>query len=285
MPKSMTGFANSTLSTDSYEVEVRIKSLNGRGLDLSIKGSKDILFFVEKDIRNLTKKYLERGSIQVYIAIRHHQPKLLENIENLKIAVNSIYKMMKNLNIQLTDDKVYELAVSLSSEFEKNVIDEETKKNIIKAFQLALKQLVDERIKEGIKLVEDINSRLNKIEAFIEEIETKKDKLIERAKNKIKEKVKELLGENYSERAFIEATLLSEKMDITEELIRLKSHIQRFRELLNTEGSIGKKLDFLCQEMHREINTLGNKIPDFSNYTIEIKTEIEKIRQQVQNIE
>lgn len=285
MPRSMTGFANSVLSTDSYEIEVRIKSLNGRGLELSLKGSKDILFFTEKDIRNLIKKYLERGSIQVYINIRYYQPKILENIDTLKNAVNSVYKMMEILNIQLTDDKVYELAVSLSNEFEKTVIDEETKNNIIKAFELALKQLVDERKKEGIKLVKDITSRLDKIEAFIKEIEIKKDELIDKVKNKTVERVKELLGENFSERAFIEATLLVDKMDITEEIVRLKSHIKRFRDFLQMEGSIGKKLDFLCQEMHREINTLGNKIPDFSNYTIEIKSEIEKIRQQVQNIE
>ncbi|NPA58745.1 MAG: DUF1732 domain-containing protein, partial [Aquificae bacterium] len=112
-----------------------------------------------------------------------------------------------------------------------------------------------------------------------------KDLIIQKAKEKVQERLKELLGEEYSERAFIEATLLADKMDITEEIVRLKSHIKRFKELLNLDAPIGRKMDFLCQEMHREINTLGNKMPDFSPYTVEMKAQLEKIRQQVQNIE
>ena len=240
---------------------------------------------MEKDIRNIISKYIERGSIQIYINVKHKEPKILLNLETLKLAVEKIYTLTTALKIQLSDDKVYDLAVSTASELEDNSLDENIKKDILEAVEKALKELVEERKKEGEKLVKDIEEKLNKIEEYLGFIENEKNKIIEENKNKLIEKIKELLGEEYSERAFIEASLLAEKMDINEEIVRLKSHIKRFRELLKTEGAIGRKLDFLCQEMHREINTLGNKMPDFSKYTVDIKTLIDKIRQQVQNIE
>ncbi|MEJ5173456.1 MAG: DUF1732 domain-containing protein, partial [Hydrogenothermaceae bacterium] len=138
---------------------------------------------------------------------------------------------------------------------------------------------------EGDSLIKDIEERLKLIEKYIEDIDSKKDELIKIAQDKMSQKVKQLLGEEFSERAFIEASLIAQKMDITEEIVRLKNHINRFLELLNIDEPVGRKMDFLCQEMHREINTLGNKMPDFSKLTIEIKSQIEKIRQQVQNIE
>lgn len=285
MPKSMTGFSYIIEPRDDYEIEVRAKSLNNKGFDLSIKGARDVLFFIEKDIRNIVSKYIERGSVQIFLNIKYKEPKILLNVDDLKTAVEKIYQLMSVLKIQLSDDKVYDLAVSTASELEKNSVDEKLKNDLLTIVERAIKDLVEERKKEGKKLVEDINKHLNKIEEFIKIIESEKNKIIEENKKRLIEKIKELLGENYSERAFIEASLLAEKMDITEEIVRLKSHIKRFRELLNTEDAIGRKLDFLCQEMHREINTLGNKMPDFSKYTVEIKTLIDKIRQQVQNIE
>ena len=285
MPKSMTGFAYIVEPKDNYDIEVRIKSLNNKGFDLSIKGARDILFFIESDIRNLVSKYINRGSVQIFLNIKHREPKILLNVENLKLAVEKIYQLMSILKIQLSDDKVYDLAVSTASELEDNKIDENLKTDILNAVDKALDELLKEKIKEGEKLIEDINKHLDKIEEYLKVIEGEKEKIIEENKRKIIEKVKEVLGENYSERAFIEASILAEKMDITEEIVRLKSHIKRFKELLNNNGAIGRKLDFLCQEMHREINTLGNKMPDFSKYTVEIKTLIDKIRQQVQNIE
>jgi len=164
-------------------------------------------------------------------------------------------------------------------------LDDTLKENILNAVKEALNALKEEREREGKSLILDIESRLDKIQEMLKEIEEKKEKVLENVKEKAYQKVKQLLGENYSERAFIEATLLADKLDITEEVVRLKTHIQRFRELLNLNEPIGRKLDFMCQEMLREINTLGNKMPDFSKFTVEMKTELEKIRQQVQNIE
>ncbi|RUM58843.1 MAG: YicC family protein [Persephonella sp.] len=286
MVKSMTGFAYVIKPFDSYEIEVRAKSLNQKGLEISIKGVKDILFFIEKDIRNLISNYIERGYIQIFLNIKYTEPKVLLNLDNLKQAVDKINILMSELKLQLSADKIYDLAISTASEMEDNKLDEQVKKNLLETVEIAVKDLVNERIKEGEKLVNAIQTYLDQIEGLLILIEKEKENIIEENKRRLVEKIKELLGEDYSERAFIEASLLAEKLDITEEIVRLKSHIKRFRELLNNgNGSIGRKLDFLCQEMHREINTLGNKMPDFSKYTVEIKTLIDKIRQQVQNIE
>ncbi len=285
MPYSMTGFGYSIKNFDEYEIEVRIKSVNNKGIDISIKGPREILFFVELDIRNTIKKYFERGSFQVYVNIKYTKPKILMNIENMKTALESVNQMLSQLGLKPSDDKIFDLVSGLASELEEEVVDETLKKRILEVVEEACEKLKEERKKEGEKLIADIQNRLLIIEEIVKKIEKEKDEIIEKAKEKITEKVKELLGEEYSERAFIEATLLAEKMDITEEIVRLKSHIKRFKELIKLDQPVGRKMDFLCQEMHREINTLGNKMPDFSPYTVEMKTQLEKIRQQVQNIE
>ena len=285
MARSMTGFGYGKLDLDDMEIEIKARSVNGKGLDVSVKGDRDITFFLERDIRNKIKEHIERGNISIYINVKHLKPKLLVNLDNLKEAVKIVYKLIEETNVQLSGDKIFELANSISREEEREFLTEELKKQILELFDEVLNQLLEEKKREGEKLVRDIEERLNYIAELIEKIDKEKDKIIEKMKDKLIEKVKELLGENYSERAFIEASMLVEKMDITEEIVRLKSHISRFKELLKQDKSVGKKLDFLSQEMHREINTLGNKIPDFSDYVIEIKAQIDKIRQQVANLE
>jgi uncharacterized protein (TIGR00255 family) len=285
MARSMTGFGYGKLDLDDMEIEIKARSVNGKGLDVSVKGDRDITFFLERDIRNKIKEHIERGNISIYINVKHLKPKLLVNLDNLKEAVKIVYKLIEETNVQLSGDKIFELANSISREEEREFLTEELKRQILELFDEVLNQLLEEKKKEGEKLVRDIEERLDYIAELIEKIDKEKDKIIEKMKDKLIEKVKELLGENYSERAFIEASMLVEKMDITEEIVRLKSHISRFKELLKQDKSVGKKLDFLSQEMHREINTLGNKIPDFSDYVIEIKAQIDKIRQQVANLE
>ncbi len=285
MPYSMTGFGYAVENFDEYEIEIRIKSLNNRGMDISIKGPKELLFFIDLDVRNTVKSFFERGSFQIFINIRYTQPKLLLNEENLKLAVQSVKEMMEKIGLSLSDDKIYEISAGMSSEFEEETVDLQLKERILQTLEKACHFLKEEREKEGEKLIHDISERLRIIEKNLKLIKEEKEQMVEKAKERITEKVKELLGEEYSERAFIEATLLAEKMDITEEIVRLQSHIHRFKELLKSEKAVGRKMDFLCQEMHREINTMGNKMPDFSPYTVEMKTQLEKIRQQVQNIE
>lgn len=285
MPYSMTGFAYVSKSFDQYEISVRMKSVNNKGIDISVKGSRDIIPFIELDVRKLIQTYFDRGSFQIFIELKYTSPAITLQLDKLKDAVLTIKNVMKDINLSVSDDKIYDLASDLAKESEEQVLDEETKNNILEVLKLAAEELKEERKKEGEKLVKDIEEKLKIIEQYVEIIDKKKDEIIEKVKQRTTEKVKELLGEEYSERAFIEATLLADKLDITEEIVRLKSHIQRFKELLKSDKPVGRKMDFLCQEMHREINTLGNKMPDFSEYTVEMKTTLEKIRQQVQNLE
>ena len=287
MPYSMTGFAFVKKVFDDYEVNIKVKSLNNKSIDISIKGDKNALMYLDLEIRKLVQQYFERGSFQLYVNINSLTPKFIVEPEKLTQYANVVREITKQASIYLSDDKLYEVTIGMivnNNNLEEE-LDDTLKENILNAVKEALNALKEEREREGKSLVLDIESRLNKIEEMLGEIEEKKEKVLESAKEKVYQKVKQLLGENYSERAYIEATLLADKLDITEEVVRLKTHIQRFRELLNLNEPIGRKLDFMCQEMLREINTLGNKMPDFSKFTVEMKTELEKIRQQVQNIE
>jgi uncharacterized protein (TIGR00255 family) len=283
----MTGFAFVKKVFDDYEVNIKVKSLNNKSIDISIKGDKNVLMYLDLEIRKLVQQYFERGSFQLYININSLTPKFIVEPEKLTQYANVVREITKQASIYLSDDKLYEVTIGMimnNNNLEEE-LDDALKENILNAVKEALNALKKEREREGKSLILDIESRLNKIEEMLREIEEKKEKVLESVKEKVYQKVKQLLGENYSERAFIEATLLADKLDITEEVVRLKTHIQRFRELLNLNEPIGRKLDFMCQEMLREINTLGNKMPDFSKFTVEMKTELEKIRQQVQNIE
>jgi len=287
MPYSMTGFAFVKKMFDDYEVNIKVKSLNNKSIDISIKGDKNVLMYLDLEIRKLVQQYFERGSFQLYININSLTPKFIVEPEKLTQYANVVREITKQANINLSDDKLYEVTIGMimNNNNVEEELDDTLKENILNAVKEALNALKEERKREGKSLILDIESRLDKIEEMLKEIEEKKEKVLENVKEKVYQKVKQLLGENYSERAFIEATLLADKLDITEEVVRLKTHIQRFRELLNLNEPIGRKLDFMCQEMLREINTLGNKMPDFSKFTVEMKTELEKIRQQVQNIE
>jgi len=287
MPYSMTGFAFVKKVFDDYEVNIKVKSLNNKSIDISIKGDKNVLMYLDLEIRKLVQQYFERGSFQLYININSLTPKFIVEPEKLSQYANVVREITKQASINLSDDKLYEVTIGMimNNNSLEEELDDTLKENILNAVKEALNALKEEREREGKSLILDIEGRLNKIEEMLREIEEKKEKVLESVKEKVYQKVKQLLGENYSERAFIEATLLADKLDITEEVVRLKTHIQRFKELLNLNEPIGRKLDFMCQEMLREINTLGNKMPDFSKFTVEMKTELEKIRQQVQNIE
>ncbi|ACO04805.1 MAG TPA: YicC family protein [Persephonella sp.] len=285
MPYSMTGFAYVSQEFDEYDISVRIKSLNGKGIDISVKGHRDLIAFVELDVRNIIRSFFDRGSFQVFIDLKYRKPKLFMNIDNLKEAVETVKTVMEEIQLSPSDDKIYDLASGIAGEMEENLIDEELKSNTLDVVKKACEILKEERKREGDNLIKDIKNRLIILENIAEKIDRQKEEIISKAKERAVEKIRELLGEEFSERAFIEATIIADKMDITEEIVRLKTHIKRFKELLELDQPVGRKMDFLCQEMHREINTMGNKMPDFSEYTVEMKAQLEKIRQQVQNIE
>lgn len=285
MPYSMTGFANLKRNFPEYEITVNIKSLNSKGFDLSLKGDKNVVMYLDLDIRKILQENFERGTFQVVINITYQNLNTFLEPEKFKNIVLQIKDFLDKVQLNLTDDKVYDISFYQLNTNNIEELPSQLKEDILQTLKETILILKEERKKEGEKLILDIENRLKTIQEMSEKIEKEKDILIEKIKERVHQKVRQLLGENYSERAFIEATLLADKLDITEELVRLKTHIDRFKQLLGVDEPVGRKMDFLCQEMHREINTLGNKMPDFSGYTVEMKTQLEKIRQQVQNIE
>lgn len=284
MPYSMTGFASLKQQFENYDIDIKIKSLNGKSLDMSVKGDRSIQNFLELEIKKLAQQFFERGTISVVINIDYKQPVINIDPQKLKTAVESFKNIFSSAGLNPSDDKILDFCVSYSQNFSED-LDPQLKEDFLGTLKQAFVALKEERKKEGEALASDISDRLNLILKLTDEIEQKKEDIIKVATEKLTAKIKQLLGDDFSERAFIEASLLAQKMDITEEVVRLKNHIQNFFELLSLDQPVGRKMDFLCQEMHREANTLGNKMPDFSKLVVEIKTQIEKIRQQVQNIE
>lgn len=284
MPYSMTGFAALKQQFENYVIDIKVKSLNGKSLDLSLKGDRTIQNFLELEIKRLAQQFFERGTISILISIEYKQPVINIDLEKLRLAAENFKSIFSYAGLTPSDDKVLDFCISLSQNFSEE-IDQALKEDVLNTIKSAFLILKEERKKEGDVLVNDISNRLNLILDLVNQIEIQKENIVSSATQKLTSKIKQLLGEEFSERAFIEASLLAQKMDVTEEIVRLKNHIDSFFQLLKSDQPVGRKMDFLCQEMHREINTLGNKMPDFSKLVVEIKTQIEKIRQQVQNIE
>lgn len=284
MPYSMTGFASIKQQFENYDIDIKVKSLNGKALELSVKGDKSIQNFLDLEIKKLAQQFFERGSISIIVNIDYKHPVINIDPQKLKTAVESFKNIFSSAGLQPSDDKLLDFCVSYSQNFSEE-LDSQLKEDFLSTLKQAFTILREERKKEGETLIRDISDRLSLILRFTEEIDQKKEDIIEVLTEKQTTKLKQLLGEDFSERAFIEASILAQKMDITEEIVRLKNHVNTFFELLSLDQPVGRKMDFLCQEMHREANTLGNKMPDFSKLVVEIKTQIEKIRQQIQNIE
>ncbi|RUM30512.1 MAG: coproporphyrinogen III oxidase, partial [Aquifex sp.] len=183
-----------------------------------------------------------------------------------------------------TDDKILDYAWRYSEKAEIE-LDEELKNVVMEALRKAVSELLESRKKEGEALKKDLSERIRRIEEIVSILDRKKEEFKERIKERVIERAKALNLPEEHPTVLNELMFLLEKYDVNEEVQRLKAHIERFNKLLESEGEVGKKLEFLAQEMHREITTLGNKIPDFSEYTVEVKAEIDKIKQQAANVE
>ena len=279
MVKSMTGFGRCEVSSEDYKISVEMKSVNHRYLDLSIKMPKKFNVF-EADIRNLLKNGIQRGKVDLYITC-----------ENFSGEYMDIFaKMSEQFSIE-NDVKVSALSrypeVITSEQSEE---DEETLWQLLKeALTGALEKFVEQRIKEGEHLRADLTGKLDAMVSWVGEIEARSPQIIAEYRTKIEDKVRELLdGSGIDEnRIAAEVTLFADKICVDEETVRLRSHIKTMQEALSRGGAVGRKLDFIAQEMNREANTILSKANDIeiSGTAINLKTEIEKIREQIQNIE
>lgn len=292
MIKSMTGFGRCETVEEKRKCTVEIKSVNHRYLDLAIKMPKKLNFF-ESSIRNLLKNYIQRGKVDLYITYEDLTEQNVTINYNKEIAreyFNFFQEMANDFGIE-NDIKASVLSrcpeVFTMEDVE---IDEESIWAILeKTITGACLNFVESREIEGENLKNDMISKLDGMLEQVDFIVKRSPKVIEEYRTRLESKVKELLADTSMDenRILTEVTIFADKACVDEELVRLKSHIQVFKDSLIAGGSVGRKLDFIAQEMNREANTTLSKSNDIeiSNAAIDLKTEIEKIREQIQNIE
>lgn len=292
MIKSMTGFGRCEVSEADRKFTVEMKSVNHRYLDVNIKMPKKLNFF-ESTIRNFLKKYMERGKVDIFITYEDMTENRMALRYNSDLATE-YYKYMEQMSEEfgLPND----ISISRLSRYpdvfvmEEQTIDEKELWAVLeKALQGACEQFVETRITEGENLKKDIFGKLDGMLTKIDFIEERSPQIIAEYRTKLEEKVRELLGDTQIDESRIatEVVIFADKICTDEETVRLRSHIDHMKATLEAGGGIGRKLDFIAQEMNREANTTLSKANDIqvSNVAIDLKTEIEKIREQIQNIE
>lgn len=292
MIKSMTGFGRCEVLKDSRKFTVELKSVNHRYLDVNIRMPKKLNFF-ETSIRTLLKSYADLGKVDIFITYEDLSQSQVSVKYNAALAAEYL-KYLNQMAEEFSLDN--DVRVSTLSRYpevftmEECSEDEDELWNGLKeALEGAFSQFVEMRTKEGERLKEDILLKLDLLSEQIRFIEERSPQIIAEYRTKLEEKMRELLEDTQIDdnRIAAEVILFADKICTDEEVVRLKSHIQHMKETLEESNGIGRKLDFIAQEMNREANTILSKANDLdiSNRAISLKTEIEKIREQIQNIE
>ncbi len=292
MIKSMTGFGRCEVAENNRKFTVEMKSVNHRYLDVNIKMPKKLNFF-ESAIRAELKNYISRGKVDLFITYEDYTENNASIRYNRELAAEYMkYLRQMQEDFGLDDD----VRVSTLSRYpevftmeEQNIDEEELWKELQRAIQGAAEGFVQTRITEGEHLRDDLVDKLDGMLKLVDFIAERSPQIVQEYHHKLEEKVKELLGDVHVDenRLLMEVTIFADKVCVDEELVRLRSHIETTKATLREGGTIGRKLDFIAQEMNREANTTLSKSNDLeiSNCAIELKTEIEKVREQIQNIE
>ncbi|MBF8982207.1 YicC family protein [Lutibacter sp. B2] len=293
MIKSMTGFGRGEAKDLERNFIVEVKSVNHRYNDIVVRMPRKITY-LEDNIKNKIKDMVKRGRVEVYINVENTS-KSDVNISLNQDLANEYIKCLKSISTQY--DVVDDISVSFISKFPDVLIIESKEEDqeavwscLEKAVDAAVAKLVDMRMIEGKKLAQDIENRCSYIAEVVDKIEVRSPQVVLEYKEKLRERVNEIIdgsAEIDEQRINIEIACIADKSNITEEIVRLKSHISQLSNALKSEDQIGRKLDFLIQEMNREVNTIGSKSNDLVSidYVVDVKSELEKIREQVQNIE
>jgi len=288
--KSMTGYGKSESETKYGKLIVETRSENHRFLDIKFQ-LPDSTLSIENQLSEAVKNLISRGKIRVTVSLEDTKNNsFVLNIDLAKKSKQNIDKLKKELGIKEETRLEHFLMIKeIFSGETKHTLSRNETNDIIKTVLQAIKKLDDARISEGIKLEKDIKQRLKIIEKLTAKIKSKRKDFIKNTSSKLNERIQKLLEDTKidEERLYQETAFLAERSDITEELVRLNAHISKFRETSRKKGSIGKELDFLLQEMNREAGTISAKSKDaeISHCIIDLRSEMEKIREQVQNIE
>ena len=292
MIKSMTGFGRFEVSEAQRKFTVEMKGVNHRYLDINIRMPKKLSFF-ESAIRTLLKQYAQRGKVDIFITYEDmtETQGVLKYNESLAAEYMECFKMMEETfglenDIRVSTLSRYPEVLTMEVQTEN---EEELWSSLEKALKGAFTQFVETRTAEGAHLKEDLLGKLDGMLEKITLIEERSPQIVSEYREKLEEKVKELLEDTQMDEGRIaaEVVIFADKICTDEEVVRLKSHIVHMKETLESDEGIGRKLDFIAQEMNREANTILSKANDLeiSNIAIDLKTEIEKVREQIQNIE
>lgn len=292
MIKSMTGFGRCEAVTDECKISVEIKAVNHRYLDLSIKMPKKFNYF-EAAMRTLLKDYIQRGKVDVFITYEDYT----EDQVSLKYNSTLAAEYMKNFEkmaeqFGLEDDVTVSMLSRCPEVLTMEQVPEDEEhmwamlQEILKG---AAENFVETRLREGENLKNDLIGKLDHMLSMVDFIEERSPKILEEYRQRLGDKVRELLQNSTIDesRILTEVTVFADKICVDEETVRLRSHIEGMKKELLAGGSVGRKLDFIAQEMNRESNTILSKSNDLeiSDQGILLKTEIEKVREQIQNIE
>ena len=292
MIKSMTGFGRCEVADEKRKFTVELKSVNHRYLDVTIKMPKKLNFF-ESTIRNLLKEYIERGKVDVYITYEDYTE------DNYTLRYNSALaaEYLGYLNSMAEEFHLdNDIRVSTLSRYpdvlvmeEQDIDEKELWSGLEKALRGACEQFVESRVKEGEALRNDLLDKLDAMLSDVDFIEERSPQIMKEYRMCLEEKIQEILGDRQIDdsRIATEVTIYADKVCVDEETVRLRSHIITTKDTLIAGGSIGRKLDFIAQEMNREANTILSKANniEISDVGINLKTSIEKVREQIQNIE
>ena len=293
MIRSMTGFGHGEVSNDkNQKVTVEMKSVNHRYCDISLKLPKKLAMF-EANIRNIMKEYASRGKIDIYVSYEDLSETAVSLHYNQAMAEEymQVFKKMQedfNIETKITAEALakYPEVVTIKEVQQ----DEEVWWELLEAaLRQAAEKFVETRTIEGANLKRDLLGKLDQMAADVAFIEERSPQIIAEYRSKLEEKVKEFLEDSTIEenRIAAEVTLYADKIAVDEEIVRLQSHISSMTDVLESDESIGRKLDFMAQEMNREANTILSKSSDvdLADHAIELKTNVEKVREQIQNIE
>ena len=292
MIKSMTGYSRGSGTSGTIKISIELKSVNNRYLDCSIKIPR-IYIAAEEKLKALVQKYVERGKVDVFVTIDASEAASVTIKVNHPAAEAYLNALAETSEKYEIPNKINALDLMRFPDIimvEKGEADTEALfADLAITLEAALKDFNKMRILEGERLVDDINRRLDEIERLTALIEEQSPKSVEEYRNKLLTKMTDVLqNTNIDEsRILLEAAIFADKVAVNEEIVRLKSHVKQLRTLLLSKEPVGRKIDFLVQELNREGNTIGSKGNDISitGFVIDLKSEIEKIREQAQNIE
>lgn len=293
MLRSMTGFGRGEAVITGKRITVEIKSVNHRYCEVTTRLPR-IYSALEEKTRRTVQARVSRGRLDVFVNVVQEGEKtaLVKVDKGLAMAYyNSLRELGELLQIspEITAEQLSHFPGVLVLQEEEDDLDI-LWSGLEEAINLAMDSLVEMREIEGNRLKNDIIHRIGKIEQFINEISVQEPKVVNNYRERLSNRVRELISDQLvvdESRLATEVAVFAERCNITEELVRLNSHLTQFRQLINSDDSIGRKLDFLVQELHREANTIGSKANDaeISHLVVEIKSELEKIREQIQNVE